>query len=81
MHTKLTIGIIAIAAMMLGLSTVAANHADAKSLTTQTCEKGNGEETSGECKGNRESSDNWEECTERHAGNSENSKVKDSDCE
>ncbi|HKG87488.1 MAG TPA: hypothetical protein VKA95_04115 [Nitrososphaeraceae archaeon] len=81
MNTKLTIGTIAIAALVLGLSTVATNHADAKSLTTQTCEKKNEGETSGGCQGNRESSPTWEECFERHAGNSINSKVKDSGCE
>jgi hypothetical protein len=81
MHTKLTIGIIAIAALMLGLSTVAANQASAKSLTTQSCEKKNEGETSGPCQGERENSPTFEECFERHAGNSPNSKVKDSGCE
>jgi hypothetical protein len=81
MHTKLTIGIIAVAALMLGLSTIAANQASAKSLTTQSCEKKNEGESSGGCQGERERSGTFEECTDIHAGNSVNSKVKDSDCE
>jgi hypothetical protein len=71
MRTKLVIGIIAIAAVMLALSSIEANQASAKSVST--CTNNGGQTSTGPCQGNLDSNN---KCQTTHAGNSENSAVK-----
>ena len=76
MNSKtLSIGIIAITALMLTLSmTTALNPVAAKSVSE--CTNGGGQRSEGSCQGN---TDKNNKCEETHAGNSFNSKVKSSE--
>ncbi|CAN5636976.1 hypothetical protein BH23THE1_BH23THE1_34510 [soil metagenome] len=72
MNSKtLSIGMIAITALMLTVSTIAVSDVTAKSVSSCT---NNGDQSSeGSCKGN---TDKNNKCQDNHAGNSFNSKVK-----
>ena len=72
MTTKLTVGIIATAVLMLAVTSIeVANHASAKSLST--CTNNGGQTSTGTCAGNI---DNNNKCQTTFAGNSPNSEVK-----
>ena len=72
MNSKtLSIGMIAITALMLTVSTIAFNDVSAKSVSS--CTNNGGSTSEGSCNGNIEKNN---KCEETHAGNSFNSKVK-----
>jgi hypothetical protein len=72
MNSKtLAIGMIAITALMLTVSTIAVNDVTAKSVSS--CTNNGGQTSQGECSGNIDKNN---KCQENHAGNSFNSKVK-----
>ena len=73
MNNNLTIGIIAVSALMLSLSVIVADQTFAKSVSE--CTNNDGHNSEGPCSG----SDKNNKCQEDHAGNSFNSKVKSSD--
>ena len=75
MNSKtLSIGMIAITALMLTASTIAFNDVTAKSVSS--CTNNGGSTSEGSCNGNIDSNN---KCQDNHAGNSFNSKVKSSD--
>ncbi len=74
MNYNLTIGIIAVSALMLSLSVIVADQTFAKSVSS--CTNNGGQSSEGGCSGN---TDNNNKCEETHAGNSFNSKVKSSE--
>lgn len=71
MNINLTVGIIAISALMLSLSVIVADQTFAKSVSE--CTNNGGHSSEGPCSGN---TDKNNKCQENHAGNSFNSKVK-----
>jgi hypothetical protein len=76
MNSKtLTIGMIAMTALLLTFSTIAVNQVTAKSVSS--CTNNGGSTSEGSCHGNLEKNN---KCQETHAGNSFNSKVKSSEC-
>jgi hypothetical protein len=85
MYTKLTIGIITVAAIMMALGPVlvGVHQASAKHAQTQTCTSSNGANSGtsgGSCQGNSESSPVFQQCTTTHQGNSVNSPVTGQSC-